>query len=349
VRFYVPRSVITAWVVSRVIGITTLMVLGARTARDVPDYSRLVTWDGNWYRIIATFGYGKPPLDGQWSTWPFFPLFPSLSWLAHQVGSPYTATLLVCSNVAALVALAGVHRIGLTYNERAATWAVWITALFPGSLTFVMAYPDSLYLAGSVWAFVLVSRRPALAGIAALIATASRPNAFLILLPLSIAVLRGSPERRLSRVVAVVGPSAVFLAAWCAWLWHATGNPLVFVHTKGAWVEASLLDLLKAPVSNRYAVLHLVLSVALALPFITRWRRYPLEWRVLVALSLLPSLGFGTIGLARYSICCFPLAVAAGQAAARRSPDRLLRWPLVVSSGLTVWFGLLITYWNYVP
>jgi hypothetical protein len=349
VRFHLPRSVITAWVASRVIGITTLMVLGARTARDVPDYSRLVTWDGNWYRIIATLGYGKPPLDGQWSTWPFFPLFPSLSWLAHHVGSPYTATLLVCSNVAALVALAGVHRIGLTCNERAATWAVWITALFPGSLTFVMAYPDSLYLAGSVWAFVLVSRRPALAGIAALIATASRPNAFLILLPLSIAVLRGSPERRLSRVVTVVGPSAVFLAAWCAWLWHATGNPLVFVHTKGAWVEASLLDLLKAPVSNRYAVLHLVLSVALALPFITRWRRYPLEWRVLVALSLLPSLGFGTIGLARYSICCFPLAVAAGQAAARRSPDRLLRWPLVVSSGLTVWFGLLITYWNYVP
>jgi hypothetical protein len=348
-RSRLPRSVFTAWVVSRLIGVGTLMVLGARTARDVPDYSRLVTWDGNWYRIIATFGYGPPPLEGQWSTWPFFPLFPSLSWLAHQVGSPYTATLLVCSNIAALVALAGVHRLGLAYSEQAATWAVWLTALFPGSITFVMAYPDSLYLAGLVWAFVLVSRRPALAGLAALVATASRPNAFLMLLPLAIAVLRGSPERRLARLVAVVAPSAVFLAAWCAWLWHATGNPLVFVQTKGAWLEATLLDLVKAPISNRYAVLHVVLAVLLALPFITSWRRQPLEWRVLAALSLLPSLGFGSIGLARYSICCFPLAIAAGQAAAKRSPDRLLRWPLVASTGLLVWFGLLITYWNYVP
>jgi hypothetical protein len=323
VWFGLRRSVLMSWMISRALGIITLMVLGARSARVIPDYSRLVMWDGNWYRIIAVTGYGQAPLPGQWSTWPFFPLLPAVSWLAHVFGSPYTAALLVCSNVAALVALAGVHRLGRAYGERAANWAVWLTALFPGSITFVMAYPDSLYLAGAVWAFALVaSDRPALAGVAAVIATAARPNGFLLLL---------------------------FIAGWCTWLWHVTRSPFVFVHTKGAWQESTLLDVLKAPLADRYGLLHVALAAVLALPFLIGWRRYPLAWRVLVIFSLLPSLGFGVVGLARYSICCFPLAVAAGDAAARRSPNRLARWPLVASAALMVWFGLLISYWNYVP
>lgn len=348
--FGVRRNVLVAWVTSRALGIITLMVLGARNARFIPDYSRLVMWDGNWYRIIATNGYGPAPLPGQWSTWPFFPLLPSVSWLAHVFGSPYTAALLVCSNLAALVALAGVHRLGRAYGERAANWAVWVTALFPGSITFVMAYPDSLYLAGAVWAFALVaSDRPVLAGVAAVIATSARPNGFLLLLPLAAAALHRHQTRRIVRLSVVLGPSLLFVAGWCTWLWHVTGSPFVFVQTKGAWQESTLLDVLKAPIAERYGLLHIALAALLALPFLKGWRRYPLAWRVLVVCSLLPPLGLGIVGLARYSICCFPLAVAAGDAAARRGPDRRMRWLLAGSASLMVWFGLLISYWNYVP
>jgi hypothetical protein len=343
------RSILSSWVTSRVLGIVTLMVFGARSARFIPDYSRLVMWDGNWYRIIATTGYGTAPSAGQWSTWPFFPLLPAVSWLAHAFGSPYTAALLVCSNLAALVALAGVHRLGRAYGERAANWAVWLTALFPGSITLVMAYPDSLYLAGAVWAFAFVgSKRPALAGLTAVIAVAARPNGFLLLLPVAIAALHFD-TRRIVRLGLVLGPSLSFLAGWCTWMWHVTGSPFAFVETKGAWQESTLLDVLKAPLAERYGLLHVALAALLALPFLIGWRRYPLAWRVLVVCSLLTPLGFGVIGLARYSICCFPLAVAAGDAAARRSPERLLRWPLMASAALMVWFGLLISYWNYVP
>lgn len=350
VWFGLRRSVLMSWVISRALGIVTLMVFGARSARFIPDYSRLVMWDGNWYRIIAATGYGPAPLPGRWSTWPFFPLLPSVSWLARVFGSPYTAALLVCSNVAALVALAGVHRLGRAYGERAANWAVWLTALFPGSITFVMAYPDSLYLAGAVWAFALVaSDRPALAGVAAVIATAARPNGFLLLLPLAAAALHGHETRRIVRLSVVLGPSLLFIAGWCSWLWHAAGSPFAFVETKGAWEESTLLDVLKAPLAERYGLLHVALAAMLALPFLIGWHRYPLAWRVLVVFSLVPPIGFGVVGLARYSICCFPLAVAAGDAAARRSPLRLPRWPLVASAALMVWFGLLISYWNYVP
>ena len=358
-RALFPRTVIVPWIVSRVLVIFTLMVLGARTAADRPDYSRLVTWDGNWYRIIATVGYGVPPVPGNWSTWPFFPLFPAIGWLAHRVGSPYTAALLVCSNLAALVALAGVRR--MTRETRAANWAVWLVALFPGSLTMVMAYPDSLYLAGVVWAFIFVRRsQPARAGIAALVATSARPNGLLILLPLALELLGNGPARqRLARMGAALGPSLAFLVCWCGWLWHATGNPLVFLDAKAGWKESSLWNVVTSPIVHRYALLHVVVAAVLATPFLLRWRRYPMSWRVLVAVSLLPSLVLGTVGLARYSICCFPLAVAAGERAggdtatvepsARLALERTPRWPLVVSAGLLVWFGLLVTFWNYVP
>jgi hypothetical protein len=350
VWFGLRRSVLMSWMISRALGIITLMVLGARSARFIPDYSRLVMWDGNWYRIIATTGYGRAPLPDQWSTWPFFPLLPAISWLAHVVGSPYTAALLVCSNLAALVALAGVHRLGRAYGERAANWAVWLTALFPGSITFVMAYPDSVYLAGAVWAFALVaSNRPALAGVAAVVATAARPNGILLLLPLAVAALHCPATRRIVRLGLVLGPSLVFIGGWCTWQWHAAGSPLAFVETKGAWEESTLLDVLKAPLAERYGLLHVALAALLAMPFLVGWRRYPLAWRVLVVFSLVPPIGFGVVGMARYSICCFPLAIAAGDAAARRSPRRLPRWPLMASAALTVWFGLLISYCNYVP
>lgn len=343
----------TPWLVSRAIIFVTLMVLGARAAHNIPDYSRLVMWDGNWYRIIATSGYGPPPHAGDWSTWPYFPLLPAIGWLGHAIGGKYTLTQLAASNVAALFALAGVRRLALPYGQAAANWAVWLTALFPGAITLAMSYPDSLYLAGTVWAFVLIAdARPAWAGVVAVIATASRPNAFVMLVPLALAAFAGvgRTDRPITRSIAlVVGPSLVFLAAWCGWLWHATGDPLVFIGSKSAWVEVTILDVIRSPLANRYALLHVALSAVLAAPFLVHWRRYPVAWRVVVGLGVVPSLALGTVGLARYSICCFPLAIAAGDLVTRRLSDRRAWWLLAVSSGLLVWFGLLISYWNYVP
>lgn len=350
----VPRSVLAPWLVSRALVAVTLMIFGARAGRFIPDYQRLVTWDGNWYRIIATSGYGPPPHPGSWSTWPFFPLLPGLVWLARQIGSPYTVALVACSNVAALIAFAGVRKAALLVtDERAATWAVWLTALFPGSITFVMGYPDSLYLAGAVWAFVLVAkRRPGWAGVAALVATAARPNGFVVLVALAVAVAVVPAEGRyvLRSMIATLGPSIAFLVGWGWWLWHATGDPFVFVRAKGAWVETTLAQLVTSPIERRWAGLHLLVSVLLAAPFVLRWRRYPVSWRVLAVLSLVPPLALGLVGLARYGICCFPLAIAAGDLAAHRRPAaRLPRWPLIASAALLVVWGLLITQWSYVP
>src|SRR5262249_54215168 len=156
-----------------------LLILGSRTAPR-PDITRLVMWDGGWYQIIAHTGYGPPPTGSVWTPWPFFPLYPGLVRELHIIGAPYSFAQVLIANAATLVALAGVWRIARRHaSTTAATYAVWVTALFPGALTFAMGYPDSLFLAGVVWAFVLVEERKlVLASIAALVATASRPNGF---------------------------------------------------------------------------------------------------------------------------------------------------------------------------
>ncbi len=120
-------------------------------------------WDGGWFQLIATHGYGAPPVDGVWSVWPFFPLYPGLVAGLHVLGSPYSLAQVVVSNLALLVAMAGVWRLARRHvSATAAAYAVWITALFPGAITFTMGYADSLFLAGAVWAFLLLEeRRPA--------------------------------------------------------------------------------------------------------------------------------------------------------------------------------------------
>lgn len=347
------------WLVSRLVVSATLMVVGARSVSDIPDYTRLVMWDGNWYRIIATSGYGLAPHAGQWSTWPFFPLLPALVWLLRQFSAPYTVALLVWSNAAAFVAFTGVHRAaGMVTTTSAARWAVWLTALFPGAITLVMAYPDSLYLAGTVWAFVYLARhQPARAGLAAAIAAAARPNGAIVLVALTVAAIDVSATGRGRRIALVLGPSAAFLAGWLAWLGHATGDAFVFLHAKQAWTETSLTALISSPLRHRWGLLQFLLGALLVLPFRRRRSRYPRSWGILAVVSLAPSFAFGIVGLARYSICCFPLAIAAADHLTRRprhGPERATssgppRWPLAITAALLIAFGVLITQGSYVP
>jgi hypothetical protein len=339
-------TVLAAWVVSRVVASVVLLIAGSRTPPH-PDITRLVMWDGNWYQIIAHLGYGRPPVSGQWSAWPFFPLFPGLTRLLHVAGSPYSFAMVLIANAATLLALAGVARIAVRHvSTRAAMYAVWLTALFPGALTFAMGYPDSLFLAGSVWAFVFVEeRKPLAAGVAAAVAVAARPNGFVVLIALAVAILWPRRSAWSARpVTAVLGPGVAFLVAWCGVLWYHTGNPVVFLTAKSAWTEYTVLE---APV-HADALVQVLLAVVFIVPFLRRIRRQPPAWIVLVALSLLPSLFLGVVGLARYAVQCFPLAIAAGQTVESIAP-RARYLTIAASTAGLVAFGLLVTRASYVP
>ncbi len=49
-----------------------------------PLIDRLIWMDGQWFRLIAIDWYDRPYVDGRWSEYPFFPLFPTLGGAADE-------------------------------------------------------------------------------------------------------------------------------------------------------------------------------------------------------------------------------------------------------------------------
>jgi hypothetical protein len=126
--------------------------------------------------------------------------------------------------------------------------------------------------------------------------------------------------------------------------WYHTGDPFVFFSAKSAWVEYTVWQ---AP-SYLPASLHVAMAAILLVPFLLRWRLQPPAWIVFVALTIVPSLVLGVVGLGRYAVQCFPLAIATG-AVLDRLDGRLGRLAVWASAGAIVGWALLVTRASYVP
>ncbi len=353
--------VLAAWLVSRLVAGTAL-VLGGSPSVDKLTFGWFNGWDGMWYQLIAGEWYDNYPHNSAGQTkWPFFPLFPALTRITKELGVPWRPSSVLAANLVAIVALAGVWTLASMHlSRRAAVLSVWFVALFPTSLTLVMGYPSSLYLAGAVWAFVFAERRQDLAaGVCAAVATMARPNGFVVPLALALAVWCREREEplpvRARRAVAVGVPAGIAFAVWCALLWRWSGNPFIFFSAKNGWDEITIFEFLDQPGIHgvsRAAYPHL-LAVGVAIVFLAAaWRQawFRLEWKVLAVLSLVPSLVLGIVGIGRYAAECFPVALAAGSTL-DRLPARRVTAPafLVLCAAGLAYFGVLVARFRFVP
>jgi hypothetical protein len=217
-------------------------------------------------------------------------------------------TGLVVTHVAFLLALLGLHRIATRHvSAEAAALSVWAMALFPAAFVFSKPYPCSIFLACSVWAFLCVEdRRDFEAALLTIIAALARPNGLALALALVLAV------RSRRRALLVAGPALAAVACWSLVLLSWTGDPLAFVHSKAAWPEVTLVDLFQGALSRPDVAAHALLGFVCLASLAVMYRRLPASWFVLVGLYVLPSLGFGIVGMGRYANSCFPVFVAIG-------------------------------------
>lgn len=354
-------TAVPAFLVSRVLVVVSLVSAYSMRQRGFP-LRALALRDGRWYEFIARHWYGPQPAISRQTTWPFFPLLPGLARLGLFLHLDSRVTMVVASNGAFFVALVGVHRLALaTRGPVVARCAVWVTALFPASTAFSMAYPDALFLAACVWAFVTVDRgRLGAAAALGAVAAISRPNGIILALALAVAVLsheaqngyRSADERfrdmsgAACRVAVVVSFPLAAAATWCGWLWYRTGDPLIFLHAKSAWNEVTVVDLVRRV--HVHAWPHVVLAVAVFVALFVERRRAPVSWTIFAALWLLPSLGLGIVGLGRYANECFP-AMFAIAAILARSQRRSATAYLAVSVGGLVLFSVLVGGYRFVP
>jgi hypothetical protein len=145
-------------------------------------------WDASPYLAIAQHGYaGGLYFDA------FFPAYP---WLIRLFAwSPRASVLsgIVISLSAFMVGLYFVHRlIERDFGPRIAQLTVLLVAFCPMSFFFSAVYSESLFLACSVGAIYAARRgRWFWAGLAGALATASRSNGLLIVVPLALMYLYG--------------------------------------------------------------------------------------------------------------------------------------------------------------
>lgn len=299
-----------------VLGRGAVVLLGhhAREVRGLGGIASFAVWDGAWYAQIARSGYAFTIGQGE-TPYPFFPLFPALMRGGMFLGLSPVATALLLNHLLFLLALCGVFAITRAHgSDEEATLACWSLALYPGSAPLTLAYPCTVFLVCGVWGFLLLERGrdgavAALAAAAALV----RPNGLVLAVALGVAALRSSRSWR--RPLRVVLPAALCVAAWLAWLWWHTGDPLVFAHAKAAWHEVTLGSLIDG--TDRLPKIDLAPLAFAAVVLTLAFRRLPAGWLLYAALVLLPPLGLGLLGLPRYTAACFPLFVAAGIVLAR--------------------------------
>ena len=304
-----------------------LKLLEATPTRGTFDV--LTAWDGQWYRRIVEHGYPRhvPPHVTYFqdeARAAFFPLFPALGKVADVVlpkGADVANLAVAWVAGAVAVALIGVlaHQV---YGPRVALRAVVLVSLFPGSFVLSYAYSESVLLVCvAACLLALHHERWVLAGLAAALATATRPNAIALCLACAVAAFVAIRDRRDWWALAAPLLSPLGYIGFQAYLGQHTGESGVWFRVQNeAWDERvslgtstarSVFDALLHPLSSPHDSLTLFTVAALVLMVLAcRKVRLPAPWWAyslgIALLMLLPT----TVGpRPRFLFTAFPLLI----------------------------------------
>ncbi len=261
------REVATTWVDAvapfavAVVAVGVAVWLGARGPIVAPETHDLAAYpgsglfggwfrfDGRWYEIIATQGYSFNGSDAQ-SPVAFFPAYPLLLWVVHAatgISVKLLGTLVTMACGLGVVVL--FHRWACGRVDAATARVAVITLVVYPYAYYLMGavYADALFLLAAIGAFVLLERDHAvLAGLAGLVATATRPVGIAVVVGLVAVTLwrRAVVERREGGLAlhwdrlrpgdAGVLLSVGGLLGWMTYLWVRFGHPFAFEEVQKA-------------------------------------------------------------------------------------------------------------------
>ena len=319
-------------------------------------------WDGGWYLSVAMGGYSYT--GDERSNVAFFPLYPLLiKGAATLVGrtdlDSFAFLGMVISNAALVTALVYLVRlVRLDFDHRTAARTVLYILVFPSSFFLSAVYAESLFLALSVASFYYARQgRWWLAGALGAAAALSRPQGFLLAVPLAYEYLhqRGFQWRRLRPSVLGVGLVPAGLALYLAYLGWRFGNPFVYTETQArGWGREIVVpwqtfaNVLSGPAElhdSPHSRVDLAASVVLLAPIVAAWRVVRPSYAVLLAAFFLGTLSTGTLqSILRYPVGWFPLFVVLAVAGRSRVFDTA--YLTAALALLCVFMGMFATnYW----
>jgi hypothetical protein len=355
------RAALPVWLATR-LGVVAVAFLGMATVGMLGGEPRLRAtknplldmadrWDTGWYMSIAVEGYRWDPATHGQQNIAFFPGYPLLmrvggALLGARPNPPLrypasdarlrTRTLLagwLMSLAAFFAALCALHTwVARRAGNGAAARTMMLLATFPFAVYFSAAYTESLFLLGCIAAFnAMDSARPRAAGAWGLFVGLTRPNGFLLALPLLLIAWR-HPRGRVGLSIAA-GMPMLGMLLFSAYLWSLTGRPFAWAEAHAAWGRTPLtwsavdekLDLLvDRGVLGYVSAAPLDVLNGAAVLFALAWtpvvaRKLGAPAAVFVVSNLLPPLAAGGLmSMGRLTSTLFPVFAAMALAVPRR-------------------------------
>jgi hypothetical protein len=274
-------------------------------------WALLHQWDAQHFEAVARAGYTD-------DTYAFFPGFPLLLRALGAVVPLDVAGVLV-SLVAGIVLAYGVDRLAhdLAPGRKGRdVVAVWLVAVLPLSVVFLMPYAEATFCALAVWALVALGRgRLVLAAGLCAAAGLVRPTAAALVLAVVVAALTCDDRRRAAAAV-LVAPTG--LAAYLGWVAWRTGSPTGWADRQSAgWHTAvdggastwSWLRIIAGGGPSAVDVAILATAAAAVVTAVVLARRGRLPAAVFVAGVLVLTLGTSGVWNSRYRLLLPALVV----------------------------------------
>jgi hypothetical protein len=322
-------------------------------------YHRLLRWDSEWYKIIASEGYKYNGDPGLTQTVVFYPLYPTLCRLVSELLriDVVDSMLLVANFAAAAAVLLLFKLVRERFDDRIALATVTMISFFPSSIFLSAGYTEPLALLLVVSFFLAVSReRFVAAALLAGLAAATRSSGLLLFPVLLWELWRCRPPKRflLEAVpLSIVATSGLWL--YVIYLGLAFGHPMAFAEGQAAFHENTTLParLLSALALEPFGKINLIdpspagLDQWFTLMFIAlivhSWfagigRGMTLFAAMVLALPYVTLCGgpAGFTSMARFNLVSFPLFIAMALLTERR--------PWAVPGIVGIFGGLLLMY-----
>jgi hypothetical protein len=306
--------------------------------------------DAWFYRQIAISGYEPRSLDGKpKNTWAFFSLYPLLvRALGGGGGASFSIVAVLTSNVSLLAALFAVAAAGrsLGMSDDEVERAVWYTTLFPTSYFFSLPMTESLFLLLSAGTFLAAARqRWWAAGLLGGLSAATRVIG-VCLLP-ALLLLPYQRKQRPSKQLLWLLLVPLGVAAFVAYLYARTGDPLAFIHAQTLWGRGTTLGT-SIPqhgllVSKPWNFVALNIAAAVLMLAAGCWFLLRGQWSyaAYTLLSVAVPLSSGSLqSISRYALVDFPMFFWLGAICRTPTRDRALTATLVILLG---WLIALFT------
>ncbi len=207
-------------------------------------------WDSGWYLQIAKTGYwpvGEAYSTQVESSWPFFPLYPTLIRVIHQIlplPNTETSYLIIATILSQLFFFFSLvvlyHLLKTIWSDQVAKTTTWLTVVFPTAFFFSVAYTESLFFLLTLLTLLFGWNKEWLkASIFGSLAVLTRSSGIFLLIPLGLWWWQEEisfPIKWLRFIkILWLGLLPLALISFAGYAWLKTGNPLASIQSQVAW------------------------------------------------------------------------------------------------------------------